>query len=283
MPIVGVKCIRGKVEMKDCEQCRCDPLHQCGYPTELITFMLKKETEEPDGLEHSPSRILGCHRRAILEAREDCYFDVDYAYASLRGTLIHTGLEHVAHTDSTVAEKRVTTMVDTDYGPQPFQAKSDNIVILSEDEDDVHIKVRDWKTTGEIGHDFLKADIKHQMQVNCYAYVARQEPEQWLGRKKNVIVDELEVQYFGFTKPRRFTSKGSLPVVGKKPRGGEAEMLETEPIRVLPMYRVEAFIRKSIERRMRERQAATLPPPLEGEAAKWCFRCPVFAACKREG
>lgn len=290
MPAIGLRTLAGDMTFDEVRKyMRDNPLHQLDMPPEVIELIIKGIENEPDGMQHSPSRILSCHRQAMLAKDNDYYINLDFEYASLRGTLIHSGIEHTGiHRLPVVQEDRVTTMIETKYGPQPFTAKSDCIVILYDemhgDGWTVHVKIQDYKTTGEIGHDFTRAHSKHQMQVNCYAYVVTKEAQRFFGKKyKNpvVIVDELEIDYFGFTKARRFTSAGTLVTKGRKPKGAkEAEQLELQPIRLLPMEKVEQFIRARIEKRIEEDKARQLPPPLAGDDAKWCFRCPLFVCCQ---
>lgn len=296
MPAIGLRTLAGDMTFDEVREYLKNPLHQLGMPPEVIELIIKHARTEPSGLEHSPSRILGCHRQAILEETNDYYISLEYEYASLRGTLIHSGIELTGiHTSQVIQEDRVTTMVDTKYGPQPFTAKSDCIVVLStehnlrhretkEPEFVYHARIVDYKTVGEIGHDFTRAQPKHQMQVNCYAYVAVKEAAKLFKASCTVVVDELEIDYFGFTKARRFTSLGPLLTKGHKPRGADvAEELELKPIQMLPLDKVEAFIRRSIERRIEERKSPILPPQLVGEAAKWCPRCPVVGPCRKAG
>ena len=262
-----------------------NPTNDCTLPPEVVEMAIAHEGSEPNKVVHSPSRILGCNRQAVLTETADYFLDLEHAYASLRGTLIHSGIEHSGiHTQQTLKEERLTVTIDTAYGPQEFSAKSDCIVVLSTEKKRgkkqvVHVKVRDYKTTGEIKHDFLAADKKHQMQVNMYGYVVWKSAEKLFGPNTEVVVDELEVNYLGSNKARRFTSAGPLTDVGYKRKGCDAEVLTLEQITLLPMERVEKFIRARIEKRVREREAG-LPPILPPGEDKWCFRCPVYGACR---
>lgn len=283
MKSVGMYCARGRVSHEDCQRCMLEPLHPCGLPPELLELMRHHDDEEPDNLTHSPSRLLGCNRKAILMSSEPYYLNVEHEYAALRGTLIHNGIENIGrHPLPVLKEQRIVTMVDTKYGPQEFSAKADCVVVVSDKtvrkKRTVHVKVRDYKTKGEIGHDFVAPEREHVMQVNMYAWVVQRNAATLFGPNTEVVVDELEINYLGSNKPRRFTSAGPLQALGKKPRNGEQEYLTLESITLLPMERVERFIRARIERRIAERNAG-LPPVLEGDDAKWCFRCPVQQAC----
>jgi hypothetical protein len=214
---------------------------------------------------------------------EPFYLNVEHEYAALRGTLIHNGIENIGrHPLPVLKEQRITVMVDTKYGPQEFSAKSDCVVIVSDKtvrkHRTVHVKVRDYKTKGEIKHDFVAPEREHQMQVNMYAYAVWKNAATLFGPNTEIIVDELEINYLGSNKPRRFTSAGTLEALGYKPRGGEQEVLTLEAITMLPMERIEKFIQARIEKRIREREAG-LPPVVTGDEARWCFRCPVYQAC----
>jgi hypothetical protein len=214
----------------------------------------------------------------------DYYEDVDVAWTMMRGTLIHGSLEQFPYPmRETVREMRMEMLVETKYGPQTFTAKPDVFVIQSLDMENkvIHIKVIDYKTR-EFGHELVRADYKHQMQVNMYAWLAirslgfhYQGSYDW-----TVEVDELEIIYLNLQKTRRFTSACSLEARKRKKVSGhwEYETYALAPIRMLPMEKVEAFIRAKIEQKIQAR--AVLPPPLEGEAAKFCWRCPVYATCQ---
>jgi hypothetical protein len=282
---VGFRCIRGDILHDACRGCSLGE-HPCGYTADILEAMRHSSRDEPDPHAFSPSRLLGCFRQPVL--MEEPYFeDVDLAWTMMRGNLIHGSLEQMPWPmRKAIREERMEVMIDTSFGPQRFTAKPDVFVIEDLDLTNrvIHIRVVDYKTR-EFGHELVEADRNHQLQVNMYAWLGKQCLVNSLvgyvnGDDWTVEVDELEIIYLNLQKTRRFTSKGWLEARGKRHKVDgkwEYDRLDLAPIRMFPMEQVETFIRGRIERKIRARQ--TLPPPLEGEAAKWCFRCPVYAQC----
>ncbi len=146
----------------------------------------------------------------------------------------------------------------------------------------IHIKVVDYKSTNDIGHDLTEAKLDHQLQVNMYAWVATSElPAQigWPGAK--VVIDELEIVYVSMKKVRRFTSAGPRTTKGKmiQRRPPDYADLVLEPIMLLSD--VEGLVRSRIEERIRAKDE--LPDILEGDEAWRCDFCPVNALCMSTG
>lgn len=292
---LGVICPKGKVTWDECHTCSLGLIRPCGLPPEALADLHNHEDTEPDALTHSPSRLMACQRRAILMSEEyESWVNVEFAYASLRGTLVHRGMESAPIVQQSIREERLSTTVETEYGVETFTAKSDNIVVRSIEETKkgrkkwhvAHVLIRDTKTT-DVTHDLVSADTKHAMQLNLYAWIVRRELPKVLNVDE-VVVDALELNYFGQSKPRTFTSAGWGSAKGKKPRGAtEAETLELAPIPLLPQDKLDVLVTRLVTRRVKALQArkesGALPPVLQGDDAKWCFRCPVWNRCQSIG
>jgi hypothetical protein len=309
---VGVKCVRGYIKHDECRRCARDPLHPCMLTPQLLES-LREENQELSDDAFTPTRLIDCPRKAQLKQREDWYIDVDHAWSAMRGTMLHARLELLPRAPgpvSEIREIRLETTVQTKYGPQVVKGKSDLIVVnsveetrnsktsdepesevligvLADDGETMHIKVVDYKSKAEIGHDLVRAERRHQMQVNIYGWLATKALPEALARPGlKVVVDELEIFYAGTNKPRRFTSAGPLMTKGKRVsvRPLVYEDLELEPIHMLRAGDAERWVIKHVEQVIEAREY--LPPPLEGEAAVICQWCPVRQQCEelaREG
>ena len=278
----GVRCIRGEIPHDECRRCAQDPLHPCQYPPDMLEGMVRDDSQ-PSNLAHSPSRLLGCARQAVLESQHDYYVDVDWSYPMFRGNMVHALMESTTYPDAymTIREQRLTTLIDTKNGPREFTGKPDLIVVKSCEDGVIHIKVVDYKSKSDIGHDLVEAAVDHQIQVNLYAYLAAQRLPRFdvfaLIPGLTVVVDELEIVYADMKKVRRFTSAGWLSARGKRigRTGSNYEALALQPIRIKDMQWCHGFIRNRIERR----EGLTLPAVLPEDEVWKCNRCPVFDMC----
>ena len=297
----GVKCVRGLIPHQECRRCANDPLHPCALTPQLLETLREQNQElRPD--EFTPTRLIDCPRKAQLQLSQDWYVDVDRAWPAMRGTIMHARLETLPKGPGMlgeVREIRLQTTVQTKYGPQIVKGKSDLIVIMDVEDSEVgiqvvdevagvmRIKVVDYKSKGEVGHDLTVADTRHMTQINIYGWLASRALPVALGRPElRVEVAELEIFYAGANKPRRFTSAGPLKADGKfiDRRAGTHEELILEPIPIRPLDKIEAWIVKRVETVIEAREF--LPPPLEGKEAEICQWCPVRQACEelaREG
>lgn len=284
MPAIGVHCVLGNIKHDDCRSCATNPLHPCAYPADLLELM--RGGGEPPQSAHSPTRIQGCARQAVLMDETDYYIDLDTAYPMARGHMVHALMESSPYPNAiaSIREQRQTAVVETRFGPQAFSGKPDLVVIKElvhnvrgeQPEFYYTAKVVDYKSTSEIGHDLTEAKREHQIQVNLYAWLVG---KLLLVEALPVVVDELEVIYADMKKVRRFTSAGPLQAKGKMTRRSpkEYETLDLAPIRIKDAAWCERYIRHHIERR--EGAKGTLPPVLEGEETWRCYRCDVYDAC----
>ncbi|MDE2104828.1 MAG: PD-(D/E)XK nuclease family protein [Patescibacteria group bacterium] len=239
----------------------------------------------------SATGLLGCYRQAVLKQDHPYYVDVEGMWPAMQGTAIHAG--HAAKQApypgalQTYRELELSVWVDTKYGRQKFVSQPDLIVVQSvEDARSIasdmytsiyHLKIVDYKNTGEVKHDLTAARKDHVRQINMYAWLARRVmPQLLIG---DVVVDELEINYGDLRKPRRFTSAGPLVTRGKlisrSPR--VYEELYLEPVTIFPDEVVDAWITSAIERKIesREKLAPVLP-----EDEQWrCFYCPLKEVC----
>ena len=288
MGLQGVSCEKGRVTREECLQCVRDPQHPCHIPQPMIVKFWHGLATKPHAGAATPSRVLSCARKPFLMEQEDYWLDIHNEYASMRGEVIHAGLESFSWGDNCVVltEKRLQTLVDTKYGTQPFTAQSDAIVVVNPNDsgDKVLVDVWDWKTT-EFGHELVAADRKHIMQAWMYAWmVARNLPMmENITHQRGVQVRSVNICYISSSKSRIFTSLGPGTARGKRITGTKPQQYEELQLAQLPtltMQQVEQFVRGRLEQRVEQRRALpVLPPVLEGDAAKWCFRCPVVGAC----
>src|SRR6266436_7564084 len=54
-----------------------------------------------------------------------------------------------------INEKRMTVELPTTFGPQQFSGKPDLIECLIDNDEAIWVKLTDWKSKRDIGHDFL--------------------------------------------------------------------------------------------------------------------------------
>lgn len=169
----------------------------CGFSPSLLEMMIRPA--DRSGVRFSPSSIAGCHRQHALQADHDWYLDPEKAYASLRGTLVHHGMQEEPAPEGTlgvIRELRMHAPIHTRHGEQRFSGQVDEILLLglettaefitTEQESagslpftvaggaktTLHVGITDWKTKNDIPHSMLEADRKHVYQINQYAWIA---------------------------------------------------------------------------------------------------------------
>ena len=263
------------------ERCK-DPLRPWPYTPDMLD-LLRIDYEDPDrepGVEsYTPTRILKCHREAVLEERTDYYVDPDSSWPLVRGHMVHALMERAHYPGAlmTVREQRMRTALQTAYGPALFTGKPDLIVVNRIDSaphegcaDAIHIKVVDYKSKSEIKHDLLSVIYDHELQVNMYAWVASRELPALLDLPgAEVVLDELEIDYVDMSRVRRFTSAGWLHDRGKRlnrTKPYRYETIELAPIHIWPLESVGRFVRKRIEERI---EAHEVLPPCERPDDFW--------------
>jgi len=276
---IGVHCIRGNIKHDDCKRCAKDPLHPCGYPADLLELMVR-DTSQPPTSAHSPSRILGCDRQLNIENFVDYFVDVDYAYPMTRGSMFHALMETTTYPDAyfVAREQRLTLPVETTLGIKDFTGKPDLVVAMNPPVDGVlHVKIVDYKSKAEIGHDLVEAVVDHQIQINLYAYLVTQCLK--VEGATSIVVDELEIVYCDMKKVRRFTTAGPLVARGKRigRTGSNYDTLDLAPLRMKSIGWSAKLIKHRIEQR--ENAKSTLPEVLPIEDSWKCVRCPVLTAC----
>jgi hypothetical protein len=320
----GVRCPRGYVSSEECAKCALNPLHPCPFTPDILAMMRREDDEEPGGLAFTPSRLLDCPRKQFLMESTGYYVDVRQAWPAVRGHMVHALFEqHGRYPGAllTVREVRLEAPIATRFGPATlaqqfggnrqlatpsdasaalFQGKPDLIVGTSlDDADCLHLKVVDYKSKSEIKHDLVRALPEHQVQLNMYAWLVTQailHHERLAERiakvvghlPERVLVDELEVVYCDMRRVRRFTSAGPLTDDGKLvSRHPEPvyEQLILDPVELIPLDRMERFIRARIEVRLEAAQdgpggTGTLPPPLGPDESWRCRYCSVYDRCR---
>lgn len=331
----GVKCVLGHKSMEFHEACMRSGLGPpCGIPPTLLQIITRpnKEREEA-GVIFSPSSLSACHRQSSLTVEHDWYIDVKQAYKQARGTIFHAGLANEPPPPGTlgvVRELRMQAPISTEHGEQILWGMPDEVVLLGVEQVDghyplkhrLHVKITDYKTRTEVGHDLISADKRHVTQINEYAWLVARFLPGWLDmwdkglltwedaerlalnagvwprNIDEVIVDELSIVYLDMSRTRTFTSLGFLYDEGKmlgdkidgkwvRRKPVEHEELELAPIEQMKDEVVEGLIRRGIERQI-EAQTMLAPPLTDDEDVRLlCRSCPVRAVCidvgKREG
>lgn len=290
MSQIGVRCIRGLVSHADCRACSADPLHPCELPPDILEGMREDPNHrhaDPDIF--SPTSLLDCDRKHGLTVDRDWYVDVGDAWPMLRGTLVHSLMQANRYPGAVgiLRETEMQTEIATRYGPQRFAGQPDLVVVSRLEETETGpvatVKIVDYKSTNEIGHDLTEARRDHVRQVNMYALLVRRWlPTHYTDPRLRVEVEELEIVYLDFKKVRRFTSAGPLQTRGKMVKRSPREYatLDLEPLAILPDALVEANVVRMIEAKLQARE--TLPPAydLDDENYWKCARCPVQLVCR---
>ena len=342
MPMRGVKCVLGNVTMADHQRCMInEPGPPCGIEPSILQIITRPSLErEAEGVVYSPTALSSCHRQSVLTRKHDWYLDVKQGYKMVRGSIIHEGMGHEPPYPGilgVVREKRMKAPINVKGVEQSFGGKPDLVVLLGVDAIQVdpgdgtpwtwinrlRIKIVDYKTRSEVGHDLVQADTKHVHQVNQYAWLAAQFLPDWLNfytavggaltsdyqehlflnegvilpEIHEVVVEELSIVYMDMKTTRTFTSLGFLYVQGKmlgdringrwrRRSPVEYEELELEPIHLFKPKYTESLIRKGIENKIDSE--TMLAPPLTGDdASLMCRNCAVREQCyilgRREG
>jgi hypothetical protein len=202
MPLKGVKCVRGYIDMAEHERCmREETGPPCSISPTVLQLMTRHDTER-DGVVYSPSSLGNCHRRTILSRRHPWYADVAKTWAMTKGTIFHEGLAHEpppAGALGVVRELRMSAPIKMGDGSvEPFKGKPDEIVLLSLDtheewneKDDgereitsrqttLHVKLTDFKTKASLPPSFNEPYRDNVYQINSYAYLIEQFLPDWL-------------------------------------------------------------------------------------------------------
>lgn len=307
MAVIGFSCVRGKIPMQEHLRCMLNEA-PCGYAPSLLEMMVRPTIErEREGVKFSPSSIASCHRQHALQQDHDWYLDPDKVYASVRGTLVHHGLQEEpapAGTLGVIRELRMHAPIETSQGTQKFSGQVDEILLLSLDEAHgpigetvLHVSITDWKTKSDIPHSLVEADRRHVYQVNDYAWLVTQVLAQYINDWENmapkearlsltgdplphidqVVVDELSVAYLSMSKVRKFTSGKLLYAKGKQrmEQGTDGKMHRVDPIEhevleLVPLHEFDLVYTASLIRKGIEEQIAgqeSLAAPLSGDDA----------------
>src|SRR5438045_1046123 len=92
---IGISCQRGKMSWEECHSCRLNPLRPCHVTPDILQLMERRPGEKPERQAYTPSRLTGCDRQVVLmRDEEDYYEDIHGSWPLVRGTMIHSILEH---------------------------------------------------------------------------------------------------------------------------------------------------------------------------------------------
>lgn len=337
MGLKGVRCVRGYVDMDEHYRCmREEPGPPCGIEPSMLQRMTETNLERVrERVIFSHSTINSCHRRTVLSHDHDWYLDVDNGYKTIRGSIVHDGLQFDGPYPGVlgvVREARMGRPIKVGEEEHTFHGKADLIVLLNIEMQFVytdtpntvdnsnlkskavlHVKLVDYKTKSEVGHDLVEADPKHVYQINEYAWLVTGWLPGFLNENSHlvgsaymdehillsegvslpyidaVVVDELSIVYMDMKKPRTFSSSAVLYTKGKmkgttingrwrKSIPTEFEELELPPIHVFSDRTIERIIRKGIQDQLEAEKV--LAPPIMGDDARIiCQSCPVRQMC----
>lgn len=342
----GVSCVRGRVDMYEHLRCMVEePGPPCGLEPSILQIITRPAIERmQEDVTFSPSSLSACHRQDALKTEKDWYLDVRQGWKMTRGTIIHEGMGHEPAYPGVlgvVREKRMAAQINTKYGTHTFKGKPDLVVLnsiekltgpveyldengklrlsgASETKTVLKIKIVDYKTKSEVGHDLVMADDRYVYQVNEYGWLAAQYLPHWLNLYQlpsdpeypgsndyrehlflndgvslphidSVVVEELSIVYMDMKQTRTFTSRSTLEARGKmlsdkidgrwvRRKPAEYETLDLMPIHLFRPKYTESLIRQGIETQIESR--TSLAGPLTGDdASLMCRSCPVRQAC----
>lgn len=318
---IGVKLDGKRMSWDEAFAYAQDPLRDSPYPPDLLDLM-RIDYDDPDrepGIESfTPTRIMGCHRQAVLMEDHDYYIDPDLDYPKVRGHMIHALMEKARYPGavSVLREKRMRLDLNAGTtrageGPLLFTAKPDLVVVKRVE--NIHnetplalentitpratFKVVDYKSKSEIKHELTETFYEHELQVNMYAWMVAQNPAiynergEYLGTtvellglagipELELVCDEVEIVYCDMKKVRRFTSKGSTQTRGKRLNRSRPYQYETLTLAPIHLWTPEK-VGRFIRRRIDERLAAKEElPPILPESERWrCDYCPLADLC----
>jgi CRISPR/Cas system-associated exonuclease Cas4 (RecB family) len=293
---LGVHCPRGNIKHDECKRCSANPSRPCAWTPDMLELIRSDNDNQPAPDAFTPSRLLDCDRKSALISDHDYYQDLDTMWPAVRGHMVHALMERSTNPNALhqFREIRFETAIETKYGTQRFLGKPDLINVLTKNRNGGAVSwglsIVDYKSKREVEHSLVSPERKHVMQLNMYAwlvtkclssYIEEHHPNIEIREEMPIEVEvtELELIYVDMSRVRRFTSEGPLKGKGKliDRKTREKEVLDLEPIPLLPLEQTEEWIRKHIEQKIEAKQV--LPPPLEGEAARICPYCPMFNVC----
>jgi hypothetical protein len=338
MPVRGVACVRGLIPLEEHYKCMTEQNGPpCGISPTILQMITEHDAERiRENVVFSPSSISSCHRQHTLSSKNDWFIPVKNAYKSTRGSIFHQGLgQEPAYPGvlGVVRELRMGAQIDTAYGEKTFHGKPDEVVLLNVDTEllplgvlnwhRLHVKITDYKTRGDVGHDLVAADRRHVVQINQYAWLVKKFLPQWLTRLNEVgwaevsekeareyghlylnggiippridevIVDELSIEYLDMSKARAFSSRGFLYAEGKMVTdlvGGRyvrRKPVEYEELELEPIYQFKDKYIEGMIRKGIEAQIESdtlLARPMYGDDARlMCGGCGVRQVCYELG
>lgn len=245
------------------------------WTPEMLRAMFHRERV---GVGASPSTLVSCPRKLVLERETEWTQEPEKAYAAFRGTMAHTLLEHLKHEPDAICERRVRVLVDLQDGRQMWLSGKPDKLVPSQR------LIVDYKTLKE-----LKStnDPKGSWtpQVSTYRWMLSQDHE-WLDEETDTWHPEE-----GFLYERGQIAQLTMEAAGKV------------ELRLWPLDATADWVRV----RMREKFAGVfdgtynldnLPPPLQvglDSDTYLCFGrkdrktgqeitrpwCNVFESCRR--
>jgi hypothetical protein len=257
-------------------------------PPDILEKM-REENDEYEGTRFTPSTLLECDRRTALYTSRDHWLDVEKAWNIHRGNAVHRYMERLpfpaGEVHTLVREKRLTTTVETAYGPQLISGKMDLVVVKTIEAGAARCKVVDYKSK-EIKDSLTSPDQKHVNQINIYRWLVQESlldlGLDCLSGVDRIEVDELEICYVDMKKWRRFSSVGPRTSIGTKPRGGtEPRTLYLDAIPLYDPAEVEKWVASRIEDKIRAEELLPSRENMLGSLVEpWlCNYCPMYEAC----
>lgn len=142
-----------------------------GFPwtPEMIKAMYSRERV---GVGASPSTLVSCPRKLVLERETEWTQEPEKAYAAFRGTMAHTLLEHLSHEPDAICERRVRVLVDLLDGRQMWLSGKPDKLVPSQS------LIVDYKTLKELKGPNSPKD-SWTPQLSTYRWMLSQDHE-WL-------------------------------------------------------------------------------------------------------
>lgn len=144
------------VEKRACVACAASGRNPCGYALPLIKLMVRDRDPAVVGL--SSTTFSGCPREAGLKKHRAWAIDPDRAYTRSFGSLVHLNAELLGKAD-------IEGSIEQRYG-RPFTLPDGRVVSVTAqvdalflEEDGVHARILDYKTTESVSDGTLRKKI----------------------------------------------------------------------------------------------------------------------------
>jgi len=115
----------------------------------MLKTMWGDDDNEPPALSLSPTRVLGCLRAKYFERADyQKILNPRKKWHAIRGSIAHRFFEEAGLSPGVLwelNETRMTVELPTMFGPQIFSGKPDLIEYLEDFDNQIFVKLTDWK------------------------------------------------------------------------------------------------------------------------------------------